>query len=144
MRFPVYLLLGCLLITARGPRESGGPDYIGAKRCRLCHRAAYDGWSRTAHRRATENIAPGSMQSSCLECHATGPAALQGVQCEACHGPGGDYWYPEVMIDPEKARLAGLVRPTESVCRSCHGSGLPEHASSFTMPDEAQKKRVIH
>ncbi len=71
---------------------------LGAEACRDCHRAAYDGWSRSQHARAMDSLkeaekAPGS---ACLRCHATvrqappeaGPTLLPGVQCEACHGPG--------------------------------------------------------
>jgi hypothetical protein len=141
---PDFVLLVCILVSALSVRESPGPDYVGAERCRRCHRGVHDTWSRTAHERATERIGVESPDRGCLDCHATGPASLRGVQCEACHGPGSRYARPQVMLDPEKAKEAGLIEPTESVCRTCHGSGLPGHASSFTMPGEADRRHAIH
>jgi hypothetical protein len=141
-----YLVAGLLLpLTATLMlRIPPRPAYVGAERCRLCHRAVYTTWSRTPHFRATEAVAAEPDHGDCLRCHATGPEALPGVQCEACHGPGSRYWRPEVMMDPQKAKEAGLIDPDESVCRNCHGSNLPEHSASFTMPTDAEKRLVIH
>lgn len=72
----------------------------------------------------------------CLKCHVTGhgkPAELfaesfdktMGVQCEACHGPGGDYKSIKVMKDREAAVAAGLIMPTEAVCVTCHNEESP-------------------
>jgi hypothetical protein len=144
MRFLVLVPLVMALASVEGALKSPEPDTLGAERCRLCHRSVYDAWSNTAHARATDSVVSEPRSRGCFDCHATGPQALQGVQCEACHGPGGNYWQPEVMMDPQKAKEAGLVEQTESVCRSCHGSGLPEHASSFTMPREAERPHAIH
>jgi YVTN family beta-propeller protein len=67
----------------------------------------------------------------CLGCHATAFNAEdwekdddfrteEGVQCEACHGPGSEYAVEEVMRAPEAARRAGLRIPTEQDCMNCH------------------------
>ena len=142
-----YLVLGLpwfVLLYAFGKEGTGESEFIGAERCKLCHRSVYQSWTATAHRGATELLSPDEVSPDCLRCHATGPESLSGVQCEACHGAGGDYWPPEVMVDPEKARQAGLVEPNESVCRSCHGSGYPEHPAEFSMPSPEDETRVIH
>ena len=67
----------------------------------------------------------------CLGCHA--PAGLaedwekddtfqleDGVQCEACHGPGSEYMDEEVMRNRDAALKAGLKMPTEADCMTCH------------------------
>ena len=73
----------------------------------------------------------------CLECHVTGykadkalTAALKvedGVQCEACHGPGSDYKSIPVMKDKAKAEAAGLVLSVDDpkLCTQCHNSKSP-------------------
>ena len=119
-------------------------DFIGADRCQLCHRAIYTRWKETPHSRATETLDIEIQTRSCSRCHATGPAALPGVQCEACHGAGGNYWPAEIMIDSGKARQAGLVQPDENTCRRCHASGLPGHADRFEMPGRADLPRSVH
>ena len=67
----------------------------------------------------------------CLGCHTTAPTVDEweldegfhrqdGVQCEACHGPGSDYYPANIMMDREKAMAAGLMMPTEEDCMCCH------------------------
>lgn len=75
----------------------------------------------------------------CLRCHvaaygvdqellATTYKQEEGVSCEACHGPGGDYWKPVIMKDRQKALDAGLIIPDEKLCIKCHNKESP----SFT------------
>jgi len=72
----------------------------------------------------------------CLKCHVTGFGVDQtllgsgfkkedGVQCETCHGAGGDYWSMSVMKSREQAIAAGLIIPDETLCRSCHNEESP-------------------
>lgn len=103
-------------------------------------------WQLTAHAKAYTSLAqPESreivrlsgltgdahQQRMCLGCHATASEAEDweklpefriedGMQCEACHGPGSEYATEEVMRDPRKARAAGLMMPTKDDCRICH------------------------
>ncbi len=125
----------CLIVVSSllclGVNETA---FVGAERCKLCHRSTYVSWRATAHARATDSLGVESPSPSCLRCHTTGPAVFPGVQCESCHGAGGNYWLAEIMIDPDKVREAGLVDPTERTCRNCHGSGLPDHSPTFEMP----------
>jgi len=123
------VLVSCFLCL--GINEAA---FIGAERCKLCHRSIYVSWKATAHARATESLNLERETPTCLPCHSTGPSALPGVQCESCHGAGGDYWPPEIMIDPAKVREAGLITANQGICRKCHGNGLPGHAEAFEMP----------
>ena len=58
--------------------------------------------------------------------------ALEGVQCEMCHGAGGQYRnamaralprYRE--LDEQDCSRKGLVVPTEEACRKCHNEECP-------------------
>lgn len=110
-------------------------------------------WSESKHAKAWETLGTpeakaaaekkgitGNPQEApeCLKCHVTafGVAAefldkkfdpKQGVQCEACHGPGGDYWKKEVMKDKAQAVANGLIEPTEEVCKRCHNEESPNY-----------------
>ena len=67
----------------------------------------------------------------CLGCHATaaeeedwrkdsGFHLEDGLQCEACHGPGSEYATVAIMSDAAKAKPAGLRMPDKDTCRTCH------------------------
>jgi YVTN family beta-propeller protein len=68
---------------------------------------------------------------ACLKCHATaadvdpasrlpGFSLVDGVQCEACHGPGADYSAEAVMMDRAAARAKGLWEVNAQTCLRCH------------------------
>lgn len=102
-------------------------QFIGATRCRTCHRkeedgAQFDKWASSAHAEAFTVLASDEAKAvatekgiddpqtatECLQCHVTGhgaPAemlgskydATEGVTCESCHGAGGDYYKKSTM-----------------------------------------------
>ena len=123
-----------------------GATNVGAERCKLCHRAVYESWKATPHGKAAPSgpAEPTGKDERCLSCHATGPEKLPAVQCEACHGPGSQYSLPEVMIDPEKAAMAGLVRPTLVTCERCHENDEPQHKGTLEMPGRNDWTRFLH
>lgn len=84
-----------------------------------------------------------SKSEACLVCHTTGLGVdksrfkkgfkvEEGVQCEGCHGAGGNYKKKKVMKkitaergkegqgDSPTAKLKGLIFPDENTCKSCH------------------------
>ncbi len=76
----------------------------------------------------------------CLKCHVTGhgeaPALFEekfskedGVQCEACHGPGSEYKSMKIMKDKQEAIKNGLNIPTNPAdyCIKCHNSESPTY-----------------
>lgn len=79
--------------------------------------------------------------SECLTCHVTGYEAAdslkirkydmtEGVGCETCHGPGGDYWTMVVMKKIDAGELEpepyGLVTvPDAENCKQCHNEESP-------------------
>jgi hypothetical protein len=128
---------------------------IGAEKCKMCHNsdakgAQYKQWAASKHSQAYatlaseeaktiaagKKIADPQKSDECLQCHVTahGVAAAkltqkyaveQGVGCESCHGPGGDYWKLSIMKDQAKAVAAGLVIPKMDVCATCHNDKSP-------------------
>jgi len=128
----------------------------------------YGQWLSTKHAKAYETLATSQAQETakkagvlgnpqeapaCLKCHLTGNGVdssllgegftkENGVQCESCHGAGGDYAPLSVMKDKARAIGAGLVVPTEEVCLKCHNTESPnfkgfnfkEYTSKITHP----------
>jgi len=108
-------------------------------------------WEASKHAKAFEALAseaalkiakekglkvPPQQADACLKCHVTGHGAKaelfeasfkpeQGVQCETCHGPGGDYKSLKVMKDRATAVAAGLVIPDAKTCAACHNEESP-------------------
>ena len=148
--------MGALMASVHANADSVLHRYVGVETCEVCHSAQRIGrqffvWAKSPHAQAyrdlqTEkarqiaakfNIADPTKDGRCLSCHTTAygkplPEILStfrmtdGVQCESCHGPGEDYAHFSVMIDPEKARLAGLrPHPDENTCKTCHNPTSP-------------------
>ncbi len=134
----------------------GGHQYIGVKKCSMCHKSAskgnqYGQWLGTRHAKAYEALGSAAAKEAaaksgvtgnpqeapeCLKCHVTGYGAdasqlgkgykkEDGVQCEACHGAGGDYWKMSTMKDKAAAVAGGLVIPSKEVCVKCHNEESP-------------------
>ncbi len=126
--------------------------YIGTSKCKMCHNSEgqgkiWDKWNTTGHSKAYQTllneqskgiakemgIDDASKSDKCLRCHVTGykePTAdkysmEEGVTCEACHGPGSDYWKMQIMKDKKKAMANGLVEPSEELCVKCHNKDSP-------------------
>ena len=100
MRLTRVLIVGLVMMAL--PLALGfAADYIGAAKCKMCHKVEYESWSQLSHSKAFEKL-EGDDQANpeCLKCHATGgKAELPGVQCESCHGPGSDYKGMKIMKD---------------------------------------------
>jgi YVTN family beta-propeller protein len=78
----------------------------------------------------------------CLRCHTTGAGApvgsfvrgfdaVQGVQCESCHGPGSEYMVEAIMRDPVAVVDAGLTTPNRETCTTCHVDSIHGHSFDF-------------
>lgn len=119
------------------------PEYIGADKCKMCHKIQHTSWEGLAHATAFDRLKDDETgQAECLECHATGGSAeMPGVQCEACHGPGSLYKSMKVMKDREASVAAGLILPDENTCKGCH-EGAPHEQPAFDY--EAAKEKGVH
>ncbi|HMB68595.1 MAG TPA: cytochrome c family protein [bacterium] len=116
---------GLFFVTGLATAEDA--EYIGAKKCSMCHKKAEDGeqfkiWSESAHAKAFETLASEEAKAEaakhgiedpqaapeCLKCHATAFAVMddlenqkitleEGVSCESCHGAGSNYYKKATM-----------------------------------------------
>ena len=125
---------------------AGDHAYVGAEKCKMCHKVQYNSWLETTHAKATE-AAKGStdpaFEAKCLGCHATNSdESLAGVQCEACHGAGADFKKMSIMKDPEAAAANGLVIPTQATCDGCHMDN--DHSKAVVIADNIDNKTAIH
>ncbi len=80
---------------------------------------------------AEKGIETPSSDIGCLKCHLTGYDVgfedmgpfyrrEDGVSCEGCHGPGGDYAFFSIMRDKENAIKKGLNPSPKETCGGCH------------------------
>lgn len=105
--------------------------YVSAGACAKCHMQQYVQWANSPHAQASNPLVNRQFEfeASCLNCHATGmqkadlpiaAARFQGVQCEQCHGPGGDH-------AAKPAKGYGLVANVQASCASCHTAKTSPH-----------------
>jgi RecJ-like exonuclease len=105
-------------------------DYVGDKKCKMCHTAEHASWLTTKHAKAWEALKPEEQKKEeCVSCHSTGKTVegtlLTGVGCESCHGPGSAYKAQKTMKDKALALAAGLIMPKKEVCMKCHNEKSP-------------------
>ncbi|MDH3892522.1 MAG: cytochrome c family protein [candidate division Zixibacteria bacterium] len=132
--------------------------YVGAKKCssKACHKDKHTSWAETAHAGAFDKLsAEEQKKPECIKCHSTGTLAdgtlIEGIECEACHGPGKDYKSAKIMskkkwkADPEAqmkmAVDAGLIVPDEKVCVRCH---TKEGNTNFKEFKFAERVKLVH
>jgi len=137
-----HLICIVSLIALIASAASAAPTYIGADKCKLCHKIQFDSWSKTKHAKAFDSLKPEDRQNKeCVSCHVTGGKEdLPGIQCEACHGPGSDYKTIAIMKDKPKAIAAGLKIPAEKDCVVCHNKKSP----SFKGFNFAEAVKNVH
>ena len=100
-------------------------EYVGNKKCKMCHKKEYDSWKETKKAHTFEPLRPGeaseakqkanldpakdyTKDESCLACHATG------------FGKPGGYSVP----DPADEKAVKKAKKLEGVgCEGCHGPG---------------------
>jgi hypothetical protein len=168
------------LILAASALAADSPAYVGAKKCRACHLKQFQSWEQTRMAKSFELLKAGvhadakkkmkvdpqkdyTHDEKCLPCHTTGYgkpggfASLEktpemvGVQCESCHGAGGDYLKEGLMTlknkEYKRADLvkAGLVIVNGETCTSlCHNSKSPFVTKDYVFNYEERKKKGIH
>ena len=135
----IALLIGVVGLAAHWAESA--PTYIGADKCKMCHKIQHTSWLETKHAKATATAKASTewkFEAACLTCHATNKdEAMAGVQCEACHGAGSDYKSIQVMKDRAKAVAAGMILPTQDTFNGCH-DGKDHHKK------EKLDKEIVH
>jgi hypothetical protein len=126
--------------------QAGDHEYVGAAKCKMCHKVQYASWETTKHAMATDTAKAGTERewgADCLQCHATNASEdLPGVQCEACHGAGADFKKMSIMKDRDAAIANGLVIPTQATCDACHVGD--DHSTAMVLADQINNKEAIH
>jgi Cytochrome c554 and c-prime len=169
-----------LLFASASLALSDSPSFVGAKKCRACHLKQFQTWEQTRMAQSFELLKAGAHAEAktkmkvdpqkdythdekCLPCHTTGygkpggfvsvekTPELVGVQCESCHGAGGEYLKEGFMTlknkDYKRADLlkAGLVVPTAETCTSqCHNPKSPFVTKDSVFNFEERKKKGTH
>ena len=154
-------VLAASIIAAAGLAmllAAGLPTYVGARKCRDCHRTNGQGrqypiWESSKHAQAFNNLkteaaktmamgtgVTGAPDESpiCLKCHApqaekAPELAAEGVTCEVCHGPGSNYKKLNIMMNHEESLKNGLIAypsadAIKTFCLNCHASA---HGKTF-------------
>lgn len=101
------------------------PEYVGSKKCKMCHIVEYRSWEKLKHAKAFESLKPDqaseiktkfgldpakdySTDATCLVCHTVG------------FGKTGGYAVP----DPNDKKAVKAAQSLKGVgCESCHGAG---------------------
>ncbi|MDX9857451.1 MAG: multiheme c-type cytochrome [candidate division Zixibacteria bacterium] len=161
LMLPMVALVALALVSpiliaqeeAKTGEKAAGHEFIGVKKCSFCHKkdGTFPSWEKTPHATAFASLKTDAEKAdpTCLTCHATGKLAtgevLEGVQCESCHGAGGDYWKKSVMEDRELAIKNGMIIPTAETCKTCHEGKVPEgHKELPAFDFEKMKATGIH
>jgi hypothetical protein len=121
----------CLECHTAGGSESPAVTWLRSRHGLAYWRLATDWAAALAARGRPVGGAAPLQLGRCRSCHITGagdPSSRfaagfrpeEGVGCEACHGPGGDYAVAGVMRDRARFLAAGGERPDELTCRRCH------------------------
>lgn len=112
------------------PSQAGG--YAGPDRCAVCHEDIHDEWVVSRHAKAfsspifQQNWEQVGEEFDCLACHTTGydPAvntyALEGVTCEACHGP----------LQADHPTEPMPIQADAELCATCHKTTTDEWRAS--------------
>ena len=126
----LLLLLLLLIVSAAEAYPEKSAPYVGWKNCSACHSDIANTWQSTRHAKAIESLKKTGQETlpACVKCHVTGyeqdggfidyelTPEMAGVQCEVCHGPGGEHVTNPAEKDMIKASGAVL-------CRQCHTEG---------------------
>ncbi len=123
--------------------------YVGAEACKECHRQEYDHWKKTAHAGVHKTSRAGSVSPETEFRYNTGVNSAggypepgrEGVQCEACHGPGERHINkPEAKGQDYIVSLGSTCSNcvVEQICRRCHS---PSDDPDFDFDRQIEKVR---
>ncbi len=142
-------------VTAKGlpmPADSTA-RYVGTERCGACHAHAFGVWSGSDHarsglmldtrrgvevKRLSETHTGPAADLDCEACHRPPSRSVRavfsphyyredGVQCEICHGPGGEHDVAEVAKDTLDGHRIFVPHKNADLCQACHYSEKPLH-----------------
>ncbi len=145
----VCFVMVASLVSLAGAEEAKH-EFIGSKKCSMCHKKSgiAESWKATAHATAWDKLTAEQQKDEALKpFYTTGTDAkgnlLTGIQCEACHGAGSAYKSKKVMVDKEAAIAKGLLMPDAKTCAKCHNEKAPTDALKATVKDFNFEKMVV-
>lgn len=135
-------------LIAADSTEAANLEYVGAKKCRICHMDIYESWKISKHAKAMSLLNDEQRtDAACERCHSTGKMAdgtlINNVECEACHGPGSEYRKMRVMKNLDKAVQLGLIVNDESVCVGCHNEASPTFKGFTYVPGQTEGIHIL-
>ncbi|NCO58126.1 MAG: hypothetical protein COW73_02350 [Nitrospirae bacterium CG18_big_fil_WC_8_21_14_2_50_70_55] len=140
MKKLVWFVATLAMLVVLAPRHADAADYVGSKKCKMCHKNAFTAWEGSKHAQAfaTMEKEGATGKPECVKCHTTGYAGSgavtedqKNVGCERCHGPGSGYMklmMKKATYTTEAAQAAGLILPGKDgkFCTdNCHNSQSP-------------------
>jgi peroxiredoxin len=127
--------------------------YVGAESCKSCHIKEYEQWQTTKHAMADTTDKARQSSPEKLYRYNTGvdnpggypESGRQGVQCEACHGPGENH-----IKNPQGKGHNFIVSlgkecgncVVEQICRKCHATEDDQEFDFETTIDTVRHKTV--
>jgi hypothetical protein len=115
------LAVGALVMLAAGLASAKEPQYVGAKKCKSCHKKElmgnqYGEWEKGVHHKAFETLKSDDAVKIAAEKGISGPPH-ESADCLKCHVTA----YGEDAARFAKKRL---LSPADGIqCESCHGPG---------------------
>ncbi len=157
-----FIFLTVLFVSFLLNAQDKQRTYVGARKCKTCHKKEKVGnqfkvWKESKHAEAYKTLLTEKADSislsmdnkkaieneKCLKCHVTAYDVDKsllgkkfkiedGVQCESCHGAGGDYKKKKIMKDHDLAVANGLKEykdeaAIEEQCKTCHNEDSPTY-----------------
>lgn len=114
-------------VTPAGAEDAPGADaaeYVGSKKCKMCHSKVFKSWEETGHAQAYEMLKPGERSEAKTKAKLdSAKDYTRDESCLACHvvgfGKRGGYQLVNWDVTVEK-----LVKKLGHVgCENCHGPG---------------------
>lgn len=163
-----FILLAIITIIFVSTLFSQEFTYIGAAKCKLCHKSEKQGqqfpiWEAMKHSKSFAELTSDNAKEvaqeagvdnpaespDCLKCHAplsekAPELKEEGVSCEICHGPGSAYKKMSVMKDHAESVKNGMTEygSPEAIkkhCLTCH-----ENAHETTFDFDAAWEKIKH
>lgn len=173
-------LAGAFFLLAGSTPGAEAPAFVGAKKCKACHLKQFQSWEQTKMAKSFDLLRPGvnaaakekakldpskdyTHDEKCVGCHTTGfgkpggfvsfekTPELTGVQCEACHGPGGEYLKEGAMtLQNREYKRADLVKlgltaiGPETCTSQCHNNRSPFVGKDYVFDYAKRKAQGTH
>ena len=120
------IAIALIALVSAGPSEKA--EYVGVKKCKMCHPNQYKTYQEQGHATAWDKLSAEEKKNpDCAKCHVTGFGKAGGfsddtttpemvnVQCESCHGPGSEH-----IKAPADQKKATIDRKGGDACVTCH------------------------